>query len=613
MTKYSFSSFPIWVLISILLLTACSNESGISTDVDAGSITIEATIGQMTKVEYPGINSTKFVADDTILVYGWIGSNTEIPAKRVVDSVPNVYDGTVWTPLKPMLWKNATDAHYFIGIYPEPKSVTSLTEAEFTLDPVNYKASDLLIATNLTGVKATDGPVNLTFEHVMAKLNVNLKFRNEFGGTPDVSSVTAGAYSNAKVNYLTKEVTTSGTAGEVIIPKAAEPVQGFEMSFTGLQIPQNDVNRISITIGNRVFVYTSAQEIPLESGKYTTLNLIVGKDIIELDGISVKDWAAGTTIGLEEAKEEIMDISKNFEDEVFREFCIANYDANQDGFIIEDEVAGVTSMDVSNKGIKSLAGIEYFTNLTTLNCSDNDLDYLDVSKNTNLKNLDCRNNYFESIYIKKGQTFDNLQTFCKFASSPIVVKVNGEDAYAIGESGILTFSALLPDNIETESLVWKWVSDAGTVNVSHKVSEHKDELTYTYDELKDICASENKYEIYAETPDGIRSNSVFFGLVGENPCVVFNACSPCYLNVNEKKTFHISTYKGSGSHTLNVKYSLYGEGCNYSSSNDDEISVSWNKPGDKQIKVTVTDNDDKIGNDILTVHVVEVTLIECPQ
>ena len=287
----------------ILLLTACSNEVGIGTDVDAGSITIQATIGQMTKVEYPGINSTKFVADDTILVYGWIGSNKEIPAKRVVDSVPNVYDGTAWTPLKPMLWKNATDAHYFLGIYPEPKSVTSLTEAEFTLDPANYKASDLLIATNLDGVKATDGPVNLTFEHVMAKLNVNLKFRNEFGGTPDVSSVTAGAYSSAKVNYLTKEVTTSGTAGEVIIPKAAEPAQGFEMSFTGLQIPQKDVNRISITIGNRVFVYTSAQEIPLESGKYTTLNLIVGKDIIELDGISVKDWAAGTTIGLEEAKE----------------------------------------------------------------------------------------------------------------------------------------------------------------------------------------------------------------------------------------------------------------------------------------------------------------------
>ena len=291
------------VASAFLALTACSNETGIGTDVDAGSITIQATIGQMTKVEYPGINSTKFVADDTILVYGWIGSNTEIPAKRVVDSVPNVYDGTVWTPLKPMLWKNSTDAHYFLGIYPEPKSVTSLTEAEFTLDPVNYKASDLLIATNLTGVKATDGPVNLTFEHVMAKLNVNLKFRNEFGGTPDVSSVTAGAYSSAKVNYLTKEVTTSGTAGEVIIPKAAEPVQSFGMSFTGLQIPQNDVNRISITIGNRVFVYTSAQEIPLESGKYTTLNLIVGKDIIELDGISVKDWTAGTTIGLEEAKE----------------------------------------------------------------------------------------------------------------------------------------------------------------------------------------------------------------------------------------------------------------------------------------------------------------------
>ena len=290
------------VASAFLALTACTNEPGMGVDYQ-GDITIQATIGQMTKVAYPGINSTKFVADDTILVYGWIGSDKEIPAKFVVDSVPNVYDGTVWTPLKPMLWKNPTDAHYFIGIYPEPKSVTSLTEAEFTLDPSNYKASDLLIATNLEGVKATDGPVNLTFEHVMAKLNVNLKFRNEFGGTPDVSSVTAGAYSSAKVNYLTKEVTTAGTAGEVIIPKAAEPTQGFEMSFTGLQIPQKDVNKISITISNRVFVYTSTQEIPLESGKYTTLNLIVGKDQIELANISVKDWAPGTTIGLEEAKE----------------------------------------------------------------------------------------------------------------------------------------------------------------------------------------------------------------------------------------------------------------------------------------------------------------------
>ena len=50
----------------------------------------------------------------------------------------------------------------------------------------------------------------------------------------------------------------------------------------------------------------------------------------------------------------------------------------QDGTLTEDELQAVTAMDVSNQGIASLKGIEYFTNLESLNCRGNQLTQLDV-------------------------------------------------------------------------------------------------------------------------------------------------------------------------------------------------------------------------------------------
>ena len=284
----------------ILALAACSNEGGIGTDVDAGSITIQATIGQMTKVENKG-NATNFINGDKILLYGWTGSKDAVPATRVVDSVVNSFDGTVWTPAKQMNWKNATDAHYFLGIYPVPDSVTSFTAAAYKLNPAEYESSDLLIATNLNGVTVADGPVNLTFEHAMAKLNVNLKFRSEFSANTIVSSVTATAYDSATVNYLTKKVTAAGTIREVLIPQTTTPATGYNVSFSGLQIPQEGMKKITVTIDGRTFVYDATQDIPLDAGKYTTIGLIVGNDKMVLDDITISNWTADADLGCQEA------------------------------------------------------------------------------------------------------------------------------------------------------------------------------------------------------------------------------------------------------------------------------------------------------------------------
>ena len=284
-----------FVATLVLLLAGCGKMNGPEIDRE---IRVEAGIGQMTKVSYgtDGI-STTFTSGDQIAVYAWTGSATVVPAKRVVDGVLNTLgDGGEWTPATPMLWAPGGVQHYFLGIFPAPASVSSFTAAEYSINPAAYTASDLLVATNLGGVTVSQGPVELAFSHMMALLVVNLKFRSEFDGTPAVTSVTALAQSAATVNYLEKTVLAKGDQSAVIIPAAASAPTGYALSFSGLQVPQTGVRKITVTIGTKNYVFESAADIPLQAGKCTTLGLVVGKDKIELAGISVSDWASGADL-----------------------------------------------------------------------------------------------------------------------------------------------------------------------------------------------------------------------------------------------------------------------------------------------------------------------------
>ena len=76
---------------------------------------------------------------------------------------------------------------------------------------------------------------------------------------------------------------------------------------------------------------------------------------------------------------------KEAEDLVRMDTCIDEIDGN------------VTWHYLYDSGIKSLKGIEYFTGLTFLNCSGNQLTQLDISKNTKLEVLFCYDNQLTSL------------------------------------------------------------------------------------------------------------------------------------------------------------------------------------------------------------------------
>lgn len=284
-----------------ILLAACSTDSDVLPPQDLGQIRVTASVGAMTRVAHSG-NSTTFETNDRISVYAWLGADNDMQ-RLVVDNSINTLggDGT-WTAEPQMLWADNTSDHYFLGIYPERNGATDYDADPYTLDFNNQTASDLLVAR--TTAKPTGSAVKLEFEHVMAKLVVNLSFRNEWTIAPEVVSVTAVACTEATVNYLENPVEVTPATGQNLV---VIPFTGTSASFAGIMIPgQSGFRTINVTLENgKVYTYTHPSGIDLQPGRYTTVNLVLGRDNIKLDdaGINVSDWENGTSIDGGEATE----------------------------------------------------------------------------------------------------------------------------------------------------------------------------------------------------------------------------------------------------------------------------------------------------------------------
>ena len=86
-------------------------------------------------------------------------------------------------------------------------------------------------------------------------------------------------------------------------------------------------------------------------------------------------------------------------DAVFKAYLVENFDTDGDHEISADEAAAVKTIDIgaSLQRATSLAGIEYFTNLETLDCTYNKVAKLDLSANTKLTTVKVGNNKMTSL------------------------------------------------------------------------------------------------------------------------------------------------------------------------------------------------------------------------
>lgn len=286
-----------------MALPSCNKERSESQKPEY--ITVSTNIGGMSRVTTNASGEQVFEVGDEISVYAWTGDKAEAPAAavRVVDNSINKLGAEgKWVATPQMLWKNMVDEHFFIGVYPkDASSVADLTSADYNLNVADQEASDLLIATEFSGKIASDNPVNLTFDHVMAKVKVNLDFRNQWDVVGKVVEKVEfkNVATTAKVNYLTKTV-TAGSDRESVLAIPCVFKDDKTERFESIFIPQSGVNTIVITVksegSSKGYTYTRGTDFKFESGKVTTINLIVGRDQIDLGTVKINNWVDGETI-----------------------------------------------------------------------------------------------------------------------------------------------------------------------------------------------------------------------------------------------------------------------------------------------------------------------------
>lgn len=104
----------------------------------------------------------------------------------------------------------------------------------------------------------------------------------------------------------------------------------------------------------------------------------------------------------------------NFPDEIFRTYVDENFDTTDDNVLDAAEIAAVTEIDLYYAGITTIAdltGVEYFTALTYLDCSSNQLQSLDLSKNAALEILYCESNQLTSLDVSNNAELTRLDCY----------------------------------------------------------------------------------------------------------------------------------------------------------------------------------------------------------
>lgn len=96
------------------------------------------------------------------------------------------------------------------------------------------------------------------------------------------------------------------------------------------------------------------------------------------------------TLNLTVVEEGLAINAENFPDEIFRAYVEEQFDEDGDQSLSQAELDAVKGVKLVDKAdLKSLKGIEYFTNLTKLHCFNTGIAELDVSANVKLETLSC--------------------------------------------------------------------------------------------------------------------------------------------------------------------------------------------------------------------------------
>ena len=257
-----------------LSFAACEQEDinpAVQGDPDA--VKINATIGALqTRVAYGENGATNFVNGDAIKVVNLMRTSKN-------EATYTTTDGTNWTTTDAMVWnsssKNKFQAYYPVAEYSSYDTFTIPTDQS---DATKFASADWMTASTEEIDKPGNGVLDLSFQHRLAKVTVNLTFSSQYPeGNQHVSDFTF--YTNEETQQAITALANSETSYTAILRPGEYANESYFIYLMMDGIEEHDV------LGK-----TTTAAINLEAGKHYTFTLKVGKDVVSIDEVTVADW-----------------------------------------------------------------------------------------------------------------------------------------------------------------------------------------------------------------------------------------------------------------------------------------------------------------------------------
>ena len=300
--------------LATAVFASCSNEDGLPQSNYPADNVVRITTsvdGMNTRASYG--NSTAKLSS-----FGFCINNAGSD-KYTYDNIKVTQENGNWNPATQMLWQNSTTAVDILAYAPYQEStedangkvkVFGKTDYAFSVQADQSNAEDYssdLIVYKKTGFKPES---DVTFTHLLSQLNLTIELRDQFN-QDEKNPVTAGFVTDVKVNgtiisskvdfaAASIGVQVDGTQeATAITPETTEfkaagkTTDHAAFNYSAIVIPQTVTTgnfSISFKVNGTDYIWTSTSDVNFVSGNKHQLSLLVGKDVVQVKGITATPW-----------------------------------------------------------------------------------------------------------------------------------------------------------------------------------------------------------------------------------------------------------------------------------------------------------------------------------
>ena len=313
------------------MITSCSNEDELSQSNYPSDNIIRITAGvNNAKTRAEGAAGTPLKNPLSLTVV-----NKNAPKYTYVNQVFTKDENEVWkcSEAQPLLWQNETTPVDIVAFAPAQGDKFNGVYAEGSIQPITYSIAanqstssdnnDLLYYYAPGFVpkdKLVDKKLNIKMNHAFCMIDIVVTLGTEFNvsGIPTTSPITEVTLGGTKID-ATVDVTNTNNIVTTSSTDAAKDITATPGAFTKpendnkekpcisrfscIAIPQTvgkNTFKVSLKTAGKLYKWTSAEQVVLQSGYRYTLELTMGNNVVLLkDAISASPWGNGEGGSLE--------------------------------------------------------------------------------------------------------------------------------------------------------------------------------------------------------------------------------------------------------------------------------------------------------------------------